>query len=71
MLRTLGDRWSTYYGKSEFTSFQSALEGHYSGVGLWLRGTQPARGGGVRVGSIEVGSVQPGSPAAARGRPRR
>jgi carboxyl-terminal processing protease len=67
MLRTLGDRWSTYYGKSEFTSFQSALEGHYSGVGLWLRGTPAGAGGGVRVGSIEVGSVQPGSPAAGAG----
>ncbi len=68
MLRTLGDRWSTYYGKSEYTSFQSALEGHYSGVGLWLRGTPTGQSsGGVRVGSIEVGSVQPGSPAAGAG----
>jgi carboxyl-terminal processing protease len=67
MLRTLGDRWSTYYGKSEYTSFQSALEGHYSGVGLWLRGSPGGAGGGVRVGSIEVGSVQPGSPAAMAG----
>jgi len=57
MLRALGDRWSTYYGRSEFSSFRSALEGRYSGVGLWLRGaTGPATG-------IEVGSVQPGSPA--------
>ena len=55
MLGALGDRSSTYYGRSEFTSFQAALEGHYSGVGLWLRG---AAGGGV-----EVGTVQPGSPA--------
>ena len=55
MLRTLGDRWSTYYGPSEFASFQDALDGHYSGVGLWLR---PLTGGGV-----EVGSVQRGSPA--------
>src|SRR6478736_611088 len=62
MLRALGDRWSTYYGRSEFTSFQSALEGHWSGVGLWLRGTPTGQSsGGVRVGSIEVGSVQPGS----------
>ena len=55
MLRTLGDRWSTYYGPSEFASFQDALDGHYSGVGLWLR---PVTGGGV-----EVGSVQRSSPA--------
>lgn len=58
MLRALGDRWSTYYGRSEFTSFQAALEGHYSGVGLWLRGSTAGSGAGV-----EVGSVQPGSPA--------
>lgn len=59
MLRTLGDRWSAYYGRTEFASFQDALDGHYSGVGLWLR---PSGEGGV-----EVGSVQPGSPAAQAG----
>ncbi len=59
MLRTLGDRWSTYYGASEFASFQDALDGRYSGVGLWLR---PVSGGGVA-----VGSVQGGSPAARAG----
>ena len=57
MLRALGDRWSSYYGRSEFTSFQDALEGRYSGVGLWLRGTSSGAPG------VEVGSVQPGSPA--------
>jgi carboxyl-terminal processing protease len=56
MLRALGDRWSTYYGASEYASFQDALQGHYSGVGLWLRA---GSGGGV-----EVSSVQAGSPAA-------
>ena len=59
MLRALGDRWSAYYGRSEFSSFQAALQGRYSGVGLWLRGAS-ARGSG---GAVEVGSVQPGSPA--------
>lgn len=63
MLRALGDRWSTYYGRSEFTSFQAALEGHYSGVGIWLR-TRSIGGAG---GGVEVGSVQPGSPAASAG----
>ena len=58
MLRALGDKWSTYYGQSEFRSFQSALQGRYSGVGLWLRSAPDTAGGGV-----EVGSVQPGSPA--------
>jgi carboxyl-terminal processing protease len=62
MLRALGDRWSTYYGKTEFTSFQAALEGRYSGVGLWLRGATTGAGG-----KVEVGSVQPGSPAQVAG----
>ena len=60
MLRALGDRWSTYYGRSEFSSFQAALQGRYSGVGLWLRGASRSAAGG---GAVEVGSVQPGSPA--------
>lgn len=59
MLGTLGDRWSTFYGPTEFASFQDALDGRYSGVGLWLR---PVAGGGV-----QVGSVQRGSPAARAG----
>lgn len=59
MLGTLGDRWSTFYAPTEFASFQDALDGRYSGVGLWLR---PISGGGV-----EVGSVQGGSPAARAG----
>ncbi len=70
MLRALGDRWSAYYGRSEFTSFQDALQGHWSGVGLWLRGTTAGRAGtvgtagsGATGGGVEVGSVQPGSPA--------
>ncbi len=63
MLRALGDRWSTYYGRSEFSSFQSALEGHWSGVGLWLRGAAAGPGGR----GVEVGSVQPGSPAETAG----
>jgi carboxyl-terminal processing protease len=55
MLRALGDRWSSYYGASEFASFEQALEGRYSGVGVWLRhGT---------AGDVEIGSVQEGSPA--------
>lgn len=58
MLRTLGDRWSSYLGPSEFASFEDALEGRYSGVGVWLR-----RG----AAGVEVGSVQAGSPAASAG----
>ena len=61
MLRALGDPWSAYYGSSEFASFQDALQGRYSGVGIWLR--SPSAGGA----GVEVGSVQPGSPAARAG----
>lgn len=60
MLKSLGDKWSSYYQPGDFASFQDSLEGRYSGVGLWLRPT--ATGGGV-----EVGSVAAGSPAAAGG----
>ena len=59
MLKVLGDRWSTYYGASEYASFQDALDGHYAGVGLWLAGA-PA-------GLVTVGSVLGGSPAARAG----
>ncbi|MCX9190169.1 carboxyl-terminal protease [Carbonactinospora thermoautotrophica] len=56
MLRALGDKWSAFYQPSEFDGYASALEGHYSGVGLWLRRSPQGR--------IRVASVQPGSPAA-------
>jgi carboxyl-terminal processing protease len=59
MLKVLGDRWSTYYGASQYTSFQDALDGHYSGVGLWLADA-PA-------GDIRIGSVPARSPAAHAG----
>ena len=59
MLKVLGDRWSTYYGASQYTSFQDALDGHYAGVGLWLTD--------ARAGSVSVGSVLAGSPAARAG----
>lgn len=55
MLKALGDRWSSYYEPSEYASFAEALEGRYSGVGLWVRA---GRSG------VVVSSVQPGSPAA-------
>ena len=59
MLKVLGDRWSTYYGASQYTSFQDALDGHYSGVGIWLAAA-PA-------GAVRIGSVLAGSPAARAG----
>jgi carboxyl-terminal processing protease len=59
MLKALGDRWSTYFQPSEFTSFQAGLDGRYSGIGVWLRSAQD--------GEIYLGSVQPESPAAEAG----
>ncbi|MFL6071127.1 MAG: S41 family peptidase [Actinomycetes bacterium] len=58
MLKSLGDRWSSYYDPSEYASFQDALEGRYSGVGLWVR---PSHSG------ILVASVQSQSPASDAG----
>jgi carboxyl-terminal processing protease len=58
MLKSLGDRWSSYYDPSEYASFQDALEGRYSGVGLWVR---PSHSG------ILVASVQSKSPASEAG----
>ncbi|MET8946827.1 S41 family peptidase [Streptomyces sp. NPDC004542] len=54
-----GDRWGAVYSRGEYEEFQEALDGEYTGVGLWAR-----RG---RDGRIEVTKVQPGSPAAAAG----
>jgi carboxyl-terminal processing protease len=58
MLKSLGDRWSSYYDPSEYASFEDALEGRYSGVGLWVR---PSHSG------ILVASVQSQSPASNAG----
>jgi carboxyl-terminal processing protease len=60
MLDLLGDKWSSYLRPSEFESFQEAMDGRYSGVGVWLR---PGDDGH----SVVVGSVQSGSPAAEAG----
>ncbi len=59
MLNALDDKWSTYYTPTDFTRFQSVLQGRYSGVGVWVR-----RGSD---GTLRVTSVQPGSPAGAAG----
>jgi carboxyl-terminal processing protease len=58
MLKALGDRWSSYYDPAEYASFEDALEGRYSGIGLWVR---PSRDG------VVVASTQSGSPAAEAG----
>ncbi|MEU9456341.1 S41 family peptidase [Streptomyces sp. NPDC048277] len=54
-----GDRWAAVYSEGEYQEFEEALDGQYTGVGLWARRE--------RDGRIEVGKVQPGSPAAAAG----
>ncbi|MFI6489315.1 S41 family peptidase [Streptomyces sp. NPDC050564] len=54
-----GDRWGAVYSQGEYEEFQEALDGQYTGVGLWARRE--------RDGRIEVTRVQSGSPAAAAG----
>ena len=54
-----GDRWGAVYSQGEYQEFQEALDGEYTGVGLWARRE--------RDGRIEVTKVAPGSPAAAAG----
>ncbi|MGW3208225.1 S41 family peptidase [Streptomyces sp. NPDC001135] len=54
-----GDRWGAVYSEGEYQEFQDALDGRYTGVGLWARSD--------RGGRIEVTKVQPGSPAAEAG----
>ncbi|MER6541775.1 S41 family peptidase [Streptomyces sp. NPDC001250] len=54
-----GDRWGAVYSEGEYQEFQEALDGRYTGVGLWA--------GRERDGRIEVTKVQPGSPAAVAG----
>ncbi|CAL9309438.1 S41 family peptidase [Streptomyces sp. SudanB182_2057] len=54
-----GDRWAAVYSEGEYQEFQDALDGRYTGVGLWAR-QEPA-------GGIEVTRVRPGSPAADAG----
>src|SRR6478752_4837784 len=59
MLAVLDDRWSAYYAPQDYSAFSGALQGRYTGVGLWLRQ-------GID-GEVTVASVQPGSPAADQG----
>ncbi|GGZ21877.1 peptidase S41 [Streptomyces poonensis] len=50
-----GDRWGAVYSQGEYEEFEEALDGAYTGVGLWARRE--------RDGRIEVTRVRPGSPA--------
>ncbi|MER5938113.1 S41 family peptidase [Streptomyces sp. NPDC001928] len=54
-----GDRWGAVYSQGEFEEFEEALDGAYTGVGLWARRE--------RDGRIEVTKVRAGSPAATAG----
>ncbi|MEU7424242.1 S41 family peptidase [Streptomyces sp. NPDC040750] len=54
-----GDRWGAVYSEDEYAEFQQALDGRYTGVGLWAR-LEPD-------GRIGVTRVLPGSPAADAG----
>ncbi|MER6676820.1 S41 family peptidase [Streptomyces sp. NPDC000983] len=54
-----GDRWGAVYSEGEYEEFEEALDGRYTGVGLWARRE--------RDGRIEVSRVRSGSPAAAAG----
>ncbi|MCS0602552.1 S41 family peptidase [Streptomyces sp. LP11] len=54
-----GDRWAAVYSEDEFEEFQDALDGRYTGVGLWARRE--------RDGRVEVTRVRSGSPAATAG----
>ncbi|MEV6000727.1 S41 family peptidase [Streptomyces griseomycini] len=53
-----GDRWAAVYSPDEYEEFEDALDGRYTGVGLWAR---------ERDGRIEVTKVGSGTPAAEAG----
>ncbi|KUL49593.1 peptidase S41 [Streptomyces sp. NRRL S-1521] len=54
-----GDRWGSVYSHGEFQKFEQALDGAYTGVGLWARRAADGR--------IEVSRVSEGGPAALAG----
>ncbi|MFI6873168.1 S41 family peptidase [Streptomyces sp. NPDC050400] len=50
-----GDRWGAVYSQGEYEEFEQALDGEYTGVGLWARRTVD--------GEVQVTRVRGGSPA--------
>ncbi|MFE9606968.1 S41 family peptidase [Streptomyces sp. NPDC006012] len=54
-----GNRWDAVYSEGEYQEFEEALDGEYTGVGLWARRESDGR--------VEVTKVRAGSPAAAAG----
>ena len=55
MLRSLGDKWSQYLPEAQSISFENAVEGQYSGIGVWLRSDES--------GLVGIAGVVPTSPA--------
>lgn len=55
MLRSLGDKWSQYLPETQSTSFENAVEGQYSGIGVWLRSDES--------GLVGIAGIVPTSPA--------
>ncbi|MFG2023051.1 S41 family peptidase [Streptomyces sp. NPDC048825] len=54
-----GDRWGAVYSEGEYEEFEEALDGAYTGVGLWALREHDGR--------IAVARVRDGSPAEAAG----
>jgi carboxyl-terminal processing protease len=55
LLDSLDDRWAAYLDPAQYARFEQAIDGQYTGVGVFVR-RDPA-------GEISISSVQPGSPA--------
>lgn len=58
-LKASGDQWANYFPQESVKNLTQALEGRYSGIGIWLRKNKS--------GVLEVSSVQANSPAAKAG----
>ncbi|MGW1868670.1 S41 family peptidase [Streptomyces mauvecolor] len=54
-----GDRWGAVYDKGQYEQYTDALDGRYTGVGLWVARTADGR--------TQVTRVQSGGPAARAG----
>ncbi|MFJ8733819.1 S41 family peptidase [Streptomyces bauhiniae] len=54
-----GDRWAAVYSEDEYAEFRDALDGEYTGVGLWAKR--------ARDGRVTVSRVRSHSPAADAG----
>ena len=59
VLKASGDQWANYFPQESVEGLTQALEGRYSGIGIWLRKNKS--------GVLEVSSVQVDSPAAKAG----